>query len=102
MMNRRWVTSMLLLAGFLAGWTTARAQAPEAAVGDWSALSVGGSVNASRLQYGQHMVMGACGGRPGRILNLSARRCHLRWTCVFAAFPCANSRRVVSYSSPLA
>ncbi len=58
MMNRRWVTSMLLLAGFLAGWTTARAQAPEAAVGDWSALSVGGSVNASRLQYGQHWMIG--------------------------------------------
>jgi hypothetical protein len=58
MMNCKWVTRALLLAGLLAGFTGARAQSPEAAVGDWSSLAVGGSVNATRLQYGQHWMIG--------------------------------------------
>ena len=58
MRNRRWVRWALLMAGFAIGLGSAQAQSPEAAVGDWSTLAVGGSFNASRLQYGQHWLLG--------------------------------------------
>lgn len=57
-MNRRSLLVALLLAATLFGARTARAQSPEAAVGDWSTLAVGGSFNANRLQYGQHWLLG--------------------------------------------
>jgi len=58
MSKRRWVTCAVLLAGSLVGIAKAHAQSPEAATGDWSMLSAGGSVNATRLQYGQHWMVG--------------------------------------------
>lgn len=58
MMRRRWVRQLLVVAGLMAALASARAQSPEAAVGDWSSLAVGGSFNASRIQYGQHWLYG--------------------------------------------
>lgn len=58
MLKRRWVTFALLLAGLPAGLGSAQAQSSEAATGDWSSLAVGGSVNATRLQYGQRWLIG--------------------------------------------
>ena len=58
MMNRRWVRWALLVAGLAIGLGSAHAQSPESATGDWSSLAVGGSFNASRLQYGQHWLLG--------------------------------------------
>ena len=58
MLKRRWVACAVLLATSLVGLAKAHAQSPEAATGDWSMLSAGGSVNATRLQYGQHWMVG--------------------------------------------
>ncbi|MFP5228913.1 MAG: hypothetical protein ACLGXA_14940 [Acidobacteriota bacterium] len=57
-MRRKWVFWMLMVLALGAGASSARAQSPEAAVGDWSSLAVGGSFNATRLQYGQHWLYG--------------------------------------------
>jgi hypothetical protein len=58
MTNRKWASCALLLASLMGGFFQARAQSPESAVGDWSSLAVGGSFNATRLQYGQHWLLG--------------------------------------------
>jgi hypothetical protein len=62
MTNSRWITCAVLLAALLGGLPgglgRAHAQSPESATGDWSSLAVGGSFNATRLQYGQHWLLG--------------------------------------------
>jgi hypothetical protein len=58
MMNRKWVTRILLLTSLLVGICRAHAQSPEAAVGNYGALGVGGSVSATHLQYGDHWLGG--------------------------------------------
>lgn len=58
-MRCKWGIFALLLASMVAGSTKLDAQSPESAVGDNEALSVGGSVSAVRLQYGQHWLYGA-------------------------------------------
>jgi len=57
-MNRNWILWALLLAFSLAGASRTYAQSQESATGDWSSLSVGGTVSATRLQYGQHWLYG--------------------------------------------
>jgi hypothetical protein len=57
-MHSRSLLFALVLAATLLMTAPARAQSPEAAVGDWSTLAVGGSFNANRLQYGQHWLYG--------------------------------------------
>ena len=61
MMERRRVGLALVTVLLLAWGCSARAQSPESAVGDWSSLSVGGSFNASRIQYGQRWLLGGTG-----------------------------------------
>jgi hypothetical protein len=58
MMERKRVGWIFVLILLLAGARGASAQSPESAVGEWSSLAVGGSFNASRLQYGQHWLLG--------------------------------------------
>jgi hypothetical protein len=58
MTNRKCAACVLLLAALMGGMVRVYAQSPESAVGDWSSLSVGGSFNATRLQYGQHWLLG--------------------------------------------
>jgi len=58
MTRRKALIWMVVIAGLVTAAAGARAQSPEAAVGDWSSLSVGGSFNASRIQYGQHWLYG--------------------------------------------
>ena len=59
-MRMHWgVLSALLLAGLLSVGQKASAQSPESAVGDYSSLAAGGSVNVTRLQYGQRWLGGA-------------------------------------------
>ena len=58
MMRRKRVGLLLAVALLVAVACSARAQSPESAVGDWSSLAVGGSFNASRIQYGQRWLLG--------------------------------------------
>ncbi|HVT98175.1 MAG TPA: outer membrane beta-barrel protein [Acidobacteriaceae bacterium] len=57
-MPRRGIAWSFAAVLLLAGVCSARAQSPESAVGDWSSLAVGGSFNASRIQYGQRWLLG--------------------------------------------
>jgi hypothetical protein len=57
-MARRRAGLVFVVALLIAGAGRAVAQSPESAVGDWSSIAVGGSFNASRIQYGQHWLYG--------------------------------------------
>jgi hypothetical protein len=59
MMQGKWFPCALLLVLGLVGTLQARAQSPEAAIGDEQRLTVGGDINGTYLGYGKRWIGGA-------------------------------------------